>query len=127
MLWLVVSLVLLGLVAALLGRFSSRRDEEQPVVTTDTCATCNGDNDRCEQDCMMEAATKQIEYFDDEELDRFKGRPSDSYDDEEVEQFDYVMSTMQQADLAPWCRSLTLRGIEIPDQLKDEIVSMLER
>ena len=127
MLWLVVSLVLLGLVAALLGRFSSRRDEEQPVVTTDTCATCNGENDRCEQDCMMEAATKQIEYFDDEELDRFKGRPSDSYDDEEVEQFDYVMSTMQQADLAPWCRSLTLRGIEIPDQLKDEIVSMLER
>ena len=127
MLWLVVSLVLLGLVAALLGRFSSRRDEEQPVVTTDTCATCNGDNDRCEQDCMMEAATKPIEYFDDEELDRFKGRPSDSYDDEEVEQFDYVMSTMQQSDLAPWCRSLTLRGIEIPDQLKDEIVSMLER
>ena len=75
---------------------------------------------------MMEAATKPIEYFDDEELDQFKGRSSDSYSEEEVELFDYVLNTMQQPDLAPWCRSLTLRGIELPDQLKDEIVSMLE-
>ncbi len=127
MVWLVVSLLLLGLVAALLGYYSGGKDDEQPVVTTDTCATCNGDNDRCEQECMMEAATKPIEYFDDEELDRFKGRPSDNYSDDEVQQFDYVLATMQPEDLAPWCRSLTLRGIEIPDQLKDEIVSMLER
>lgn len=126
MVWLLISLLVLGLLAAFLGWYSGHKDEEQPEVTAATCATCNGNNDRCEQDCMMEAATKPIEYFDDEELDQFKGRSSDSYSEEEVELFDYVLNTMQQSDLAPWCRSLTLRGIELPDQLKDEIVSMLE-
>jgi hypothetical protein len=74
---------------------------------------------------MMEAATKPIEYFDDEELDAFKGRSSDGYTDEEVEQFSYVLNTMPQKEIRDWCRSLHLRGIEIPDQLKDEVYMMM--
>ena len=69
----------------------------------------------------MEAATQPIEYFDDEELDVFRGRRSDGYTEDEVEQFAYVLDTMQDADVRPWTRSLTLRGIEIPDELKDEL------
>ena len=34
----------------------------------------------------MEAATKEIEYYDDEELDRFAGRAADDYTDDEVEE-----------------------------------------
>ena len=30
---------------------------------------------------------KKIEYYDDEELDRFRGRPSNQYTDAEVEEF----------------------------------------
>ena len=64
MLYLLLSLVLLGVVAALLGWRSNRRHGEEPVVVNDSCATCNGDNDKCEQECMMEAATQPVEYFD---------------------------------------------------------------
>lgn len=121
MLYLLLSLVLLGVVAALLGWRSNRRHGEELVVVNDSCATCNGDNDKCEQECMMEAATLPVEYFDDEELDAFRGRRSDEYTDDEIQQFAYILDTMQPTDVRPWTRSLTLRGIEVPDELKDEL------
>ncbi len=125
MLYLFLSLIALGVFSALYAIVTNRNREESPVVQADSCATCNGENDKCEQECMMEAATKPIEYFDDEELDAFKGRSSDSYTDEEVEQFSYVMNTMPQEEIKDWCRSLHMRGIEIPDQLKDEVYMMM--
>ena len=62
-----------------------------------------------------------VEYYDDEELDRFRGRSSDNYTDAEVEEFREVMFTCQDDEVAGWCRSLQLRGIELPDELKDEL------
>ena len=75
---------------------------------------------------MLEAATKPIEYFDDEELDAFKGRPSNLYTDEEVEQFAEVLESLRPEEVAAWGRSLHLRGIELPDILKDEYVAMMK-
>lgn len=125
MLYLFLSLIALGVFSALYAIITNRNREESPIVQIDSCATCNGENDKCEQECMMEAATKPIEYFDDEELDAFKGRPSDNYTDEEVEQFSYILNTMPLEEVKEWCRSLHLRGIELPDQLKDEVYMMM--
>jgi hypothetical protein len=75
---------------------------------------------------MMEAATREIEYFDDEELDRFKGRQGNQYTDDEAEEFRNVMLTMQQNEVSAWSRSLTLRGIEVPYQVKDELLMLME-
>lgn len=124
--YLIISLLLLGVLVAFWHLFSGHKDEDSPVVQSDGCATCNGDNDRCEQECMLEAAVKPVEYFDDEELDRFKGRPSDSYTDEETDQFEYILNTMRPEEVSAWRRSLSLRGIEVPDQLKSELMILLE-
>lgn len=127
MLILVAILILLGVVTGVMALVMHRKDRsEPPVVEQATCATCNGDNDKCEQECMMEAATQPIEYFEDEELDAFRGRPSDAYDDDEKQQFADVLYTMRQDEVAAWCRSLTLRGINLPNALKDEVVMMIE-
>lgn len=32
---------------------------------------------------------------------------------------------MRQDEVAAWCRSLNLRGIELPNQIKDEVVMMI--
>ena len=126
MLYLIIALIALGLVAAVFGMVSHRKGEdEEPLQEGVSCNTCNGENTRCEQECMMEAATKAIEYYDDEELDQFKGRPADAYTDEEVEQFADVLYTMQPQEVAGWNRSLILRGINLPNQLKDEVISFL--
>lgn len=106
--------------------FSTKEEDELPIRTTSTCSTCNGDDSRCEQECMMEAATKPIEYYDDEELDRFAFRPSDAYSDEEAEEFREVLYTMRQEEAKGWNRSLALRSINVPDQLKDELRMMIE-
>ena len=75
---------------------------------------------------MMEAAVKGVEYYDDEELDRFRGRPSDQYTDEEVEEFATILYTMQPHEVKGWNRILILREINLPNQIKDELITMIE-
>lgn len=125
MIYLIISLIVLGIIAAILGLVSHKKGDETPIVEGVSCNTCNGDNSKCEQECMMEAATKEIEYYDDEELDRFRGRASDEYTDEEVEEFSEVLYTMKPEEVSGWNRSLILRGINLPDQLKDEVIGFL--
>lgn len=82
---------------------------------------CCGQHEVCEKESLLAAVSKKIEYYEDEELDRFRGRTSDSYTQEEIEEFEEVMYTMQEVEVAGWSRSLQLRGIELPDPLKDEL------
>jgi len=128
MLYLVVALIVLGIFSAILGLLSHNKKGESSVILADSssCSTCNGDDPKCEQLCMMEAATREIEYFDDEELDRFKGRQGNQYTDDEAEEFRNVMLTIQQNEVSAWSRSLTLRGIEVPYQVKDELLMLME-
>lgn len=119
----IISLFALGAIAYIFGSNRHGDGTVEPVTIGEgDCTSCTTDSPKCEQSCMMEAATKPIEYFDDEELDRFQGRASDSYTDDEVEQFAYVLHTMQSEEVQAWCRSLVLRGINVPDELKDELI-----
>ena len=119
---LIIALAALGLVAALLGLLSRH---EEPIQTGTDCNTCQGDNDKCEMECRLEAAVKEVEYYDDEELDAYKGRRSDSYSDNEAVAFADVLYTMRPQEVKGWARSLSLRGIEVPDQLKDELLMLM--
>lgn len=107
----------------------SRHNSTEPDVIAPAagdCATCSGINDDCEQTCMMEAATKEVEYYDDEELDRFKGKESGEYTDDEAEEFSEVLYTMRPDEAKGWNRSLILRGINVPNQIKDDLITMIE-
>ena len=119
----ILVLVALGCLLALLHR----RGEETPIVVAQgDCATCDGTPQaKCEQECMMEAAVRPVEYFDDEELDAYRGRPSDAYTADEAEQFRDVMLTMRQDEIPVWGRSLNLRGISLPDQVKDDYMLLV--
>lgn len=123
---ILIGVILFGLIA---GYFYNRNiqkkidrgelKEAPPVVTVDS--ECCGQHQICEKESLLAAVSKQIEYYDDEELDRFKGRPSDGYSEEEIEKFRDILYSMQEVDVAGWSRSLQLRGIELPDELKDEL------
>ena len=121
---LIIALIALGVAAALIALLSQHGDDDH-IVVQDTCATCDGNNTQCEQECMMEASLKEIEYFDDEELDCFKGRDADAYTDDEVTLFADVLYTMRPEEVRDWTRSLTLRGINLPNQIKDEVFLMI--
>lgn len=122
------SLLILAIIAAIATKLTKQKVGEPDVImpTSGDCSSCDGTDDKCEQVCMMEAATKDIEYYDDEELDRFRGRQSDQYTDEEVEEFATVLYTMQPKEVKGWNRSLILREINLPNQIKDELIAMIE-
>ena len=126
---LVLILVALGVFSAVLGLLSHKTENNEDIIVradTASCATCSGEDERCEQTCMMEAYVKDIEYYDDEELDVFQGRASENYTDEEAEQFAEVLYTMKPEEVKGWNISLILRHINLPNQLKDEVMMMIE-
>ena len=122
------ALIVLALFAAITTLFPKKKEGEPDVVmpTSGDCSSCDGTDDKCEQVCMMEAATREIEYYDDEELDRFRGRQSNQYTDEEAEEFANILYTMQPQEAKGWNRSLILREINVPNQIKDELITMIE-
>ena len=130
---LIISLILLGVVAAIAGSIRYARlhkkvergelDKmpEVKMVTdcgADSCAVEEGG--LCELDCILNSS-KDIEYYDDEELDRFKGRDSDTYSEEEENEFREIFETMLPKDVPGWVRSLQLREIQLPNAVKDEV------
>ena len=86
---------------------------------------CCGQHAVCEKELLMKAAAEPIDYFDDEELDRFKGRRADSYTEAEEEEFREVLYTMQTNEIEDWLKSLSLRGIALPILLKDEACQLI--
>ena len=79
---------------------------------------CCGLHEVCEKDSLR--ALDGVEYYEDEELDRFRGRTS--YSAEETEEFREVLYTMRTDEVAGWVHSLEQRQVNLPDELKDEVL-----
>ncbi|MDY3857447.1 MAG: phospholipase [Muribaculaceae bacterium] len=126
------ALLLLGLILWLLHRRDERRgitDELSGPKVVDPPAgnnleegACCGMHITCERDSLLAGVSKEIEYFDDEELDRYRGRSADDYTDSEIEEFRDVLLTLLPDDIAPWARSLQLRGITLPAEVREELL-----
>ena len=95
--------------------------------TSDDDDECCGEHEVCEKGKIKRALRTDIEYFDDEELDRYRGTAPDEYDDEAVEEFREVLYTMYPSEVEDWLKSLELRGVALPDPLKDEVFMLLGR
>jgi succinate dehydrogenase flavin-adding protein (antitoxin of CptAB toxin-antitoxin module) len=129
--WYIVilsGLLLLGIVAAIAGYFRHKKlqgmlergeiSEIPEAMEVDT--ECCGQHEMCERDSLIAAVSKKIEYYDDEELDRFQGKEENQYSDEEINEFREILYTLRDVDVAGWLRSLQLRQINLPELLKDE-------
>ena len=86
---------------------------------------CCGMHITCEKDSLLAFVSKEIEYYDDEELDRFAGKSPDGYTDDEIEEFRDVLITMKPSDIAGWARSLQLRYIALPAAVRDELLMIV--
>lgn len=95
--------------------------EDIPQEVNPQDMVCCGQHEVCEKDSLLAALSKQIEYYNDEELDRFRGWASDAYGEEEEDEFREILYTMRSDEVAGWVRSLQLRQVELPDAVKDEV------
>ena len=131
-LYAVGAIALLGVIAALAHWLRGKRyermlrrgeisPEEIPQEVNPVDMECCGAHEVCEKDSLLAALSKQIEYYNDEELDRIRGREGDEYTPEEADEFRDVLYTMRSDEVAGWVRSLQLRMVNLPDEVKDEV------
>lgn len=66
------------------------------------------------------------EYFDDEELDRFERKLSHEYSDEEADEFRDIFYTLLDEEKTLWLRSLRMRHIGLPQQVKKEMLDVMK-
>lgn len=96
-------------------------DRIEAIEADPVDGTCCGQHTTCEKDSLLNTFIEEIDYFDDEELDRYKGRTAEEYSASEVDEFREIFYTMNDEDKPRWIRSLLKREIDIPNQIKDEI------
>ncbi len=132
---LLAALLLVGAMLYAADRIGRRKggdvhaDEEQfSPQTTETACTdaCCGVNEVCPSQMILEGESGRCEvvYYDDEELDSYRGRGAADYTPAEVDQFRDVLYTLLPADLMGWQRSLKRRGIVMPQPIHDEFIML---
>lgn len=138
---ILAALVVIGLVLYLVDVFYYRRrtpsasghdaaESASPAAPADSVedaeegAECCGMHTVCEK-TNLSPLTGEVVYYDDEELDRFAGREPESYSQEEVEEFRDVLMTLLPQDVAGWSRSIQVRGIALPLEVRDELLMIV--
>lgn len=107
------------------GQANSAEDETAISVSIEEASEeCCGLHLVCEKDSLSPMSADII-YYDDEELDRFVGRTPESYSPEEEEEFREVLMTLRPDDVAGWARSITQRHLELPPDVRDELLMLV--
>ena len=124
------ALVAVGAVLYIHHRLTSDGTVEETGPATDAPADTAGDeccgmHITCEKDSLVTGIDDSVEYYDDEELDRYAGRDAGSYTAEETEQFRDVLLTLLPEDIAGWARSISMRGIALPPDVRDELLMIV--
>lgn len=124
---LIVAAVVVAILIYILVRYSHNDEGEQVdgrQKTHTPPATCCGAHEVCEAETLLSLSDKVI-YYDDEELDRYRGVGPDEYTSEQVDEFREVLLTLQPHEVAGWLRSLNLRQVDPPTDIRDEALMVV--
>ncbi len=134
-LYILIGIIVFFIVALYLSNTIQRkkgnteeRETPEPLIKINIngeTSGCCGDHDVCDEDSLIAAYVEEPEYFDDHELDRFKFRDAANYNEDEADEFRDVFYSVLDEEKARWIRSLQLREIAIPNQMKDEVVMII--
>jgi hypothetical protein len=121
MIYILILIALALLVAWLVSRKQSVITEQNNKRPDDCC----GAHDVCENDSLL-SANDTIEYYDDEELDSYKGILPDEYTDQAIEEFRDVLYTLKENEVTGWLKSMHLRCVELPSIIREEALMIVE-
>ncbi|MBZ4651721.1 MAG: putative rane protein [Proteiniphilum sp.] len=107
------------------GNTTERETPAPPIDLSNNNGGCCGAHEICEKDSLIATVVEPVEYFDDEELDKYRNRDSDRYNEKEVNEFRDVFYSVLDEEKPRWIRSLQRREIALPDQLKDEVLMIV--
>lgn len=116
-------LIIIGVILWLLDRRAPEKTSQPrgSAIPEQESSECCGQHMICEKTALTPLSDK-IEYFDDEEIDRFAGRAPDSYTAAETEELRDILLTLRPEEVPAWARSLQLRNIQLPSEIRDELL-----
>ena len=132
--------VLLGIVILIIFEVRARKEknnvellnnaEQATNVATEQRSEddgCCGEHLVCERETLLQTNAK-VEYYDDEELDALIGIPAEEYSQEQYQMLREVFDTLQAKDVPGWVRSIQLRNIQLPLDIREEaLLIVVER
>ena len=96
-------------------------------AASDSDDGCCGEHLVCERETLLQTNAK-VEYYDDEELDALSGIPAEDYTEEQYQMIREVFNTLQAKDVPGWVRSIQLRNIQLPLDIREEaLLIVIER
>lgn len=118
MLYILIAIIILLIVvvAVVVRKANKSTPETEPVVIADDCC---GSHAVCERDTLL-SKTDQIVYFDDDELDTLAGIPASQLSGQQLSMLEEVFFSLREQDVSGWLRSIQLRNIDLPDDLRDQ-------
>ncbi len=84
---------------------SGTKEQSQPLSADGS--VCCGQHLVCERETLLNSSDQPV-YYDDEELDALAGIDPD------------IFSSLREEDVSGWCRSLQLRDIRLPQDIREE-------
>lgn len=125
--------IALGLLILIIFELRARKQSNSEAISQQSGLTSNSDSDQlaadggeccgqhlvCERETLLQT-NAQIEYFDDEELDALAGIDPANFTKQQHEALRAVFNTLLEKDVPAWCRSLQLRNIQLPSDIREE-------
>lgn len=108
--------ILLICVAVVIRKANDVTPETPPK---EIAADCCGSHAVCERDSLL-SNTDRIVYFDDEELDSLSGILAADFTAGQIGLIEEIFYSLREQDVAGWIRSLQLRNINLPDDIRDQ-------
>ena len=130
--------VCLGIAILIIFEIRARKaahseQDERPIANSEASDSrneddgCCGEHLVCERETLLQTNAK-VEYYDDEELDQLTGRAAEDYTDEQYQMIREVFNTLKASDVPGWVRSIQLRNIQLPLDIREEaLLIVVER
>ncbi len=94
-------------------------EKMSPETSEPSDGECCGQHLVCERETLLQTNAK-IEYYDDEELDALADIAPQNYTREQYKAIREVFDSLNEKDVPGWCRSIQLRHIELPQDIREE-------
>ncbi len=118
--WVLIAIFLLGaIILGVMTYFNRRNKNEEIVINDHIDEECCGAHEVCDNDSLLSAGGTP-EYYDDEELDSLACIPESKLTESQRTLISEVFFTLNEKDVAGWLRSLQLRRIELPSDIKEQ-------
>ena len=101
-----------------------RANSQEPIAKSQRPEGCCGEHLVCERETLLQTNAR-IEYYDDEELDALAGIAPENYTVAQHDAIREVFNTLRESDVPGWCRSVQLRNITLPPDIREDALMIV--